>query len=309
MARLIDKISMEFFQHGCTEVEKLSDFMDSYAGRYLESVYGELEFCDFKGTNFINVYKNKNKYLLYEAVFYDKCPSVELVGTIIPKRIKHRTARLVKSKYPSMATLSSFGYTSLPHTIDLKGLVDNMHFMRLDENHQYDSPSEYINKILENPDENHTIEKLRPIRDAVLKMLKAIYSNNHLLSSNCTAETRIQKMTSGDSMIRHFGADANEPYIMTALIYYCPYEFNGRELYGGERTHRDFSNYVVNFCDNEDFNSYSDVPSQYKDTFSFAPSNNIMSIVSAFNPRFYHAVAEHKGGGDVYAIITDIRLE
>ena len=309
MTRLIDRISLDFFYKGFCEVDTLTSFLDSYAGRYLQEVYGELEFCDFKGTNFINVYKDGNKYLLYEAVFYDKCPSNKLIGTLIPKSISKRTPRVIKSNYPSLSVLSTFGFTSLSHNLNLGSATENVQFMRVDDRHQYDSPAEYINKIMENPDDNYTIKQLESVRDSVFQIIKDAFPNNHLLNNNCKAETRVQKMSKGDSLIRHFGADKGEPYILTAVTYFCPYAFEGRQLYGGCRSKKDLSRYVINFCENAEFNSYTDAPQEYQDFFSTKPLNNNIAIVSAFNPLFYHAVSEHEGGGDVYAFITDVRLK
>jgi hypothetical protein len=309
MTRRIDKTSLDFFHEGMVKVRTLQDFFDSYAGRYLKEVYGELEFSKTSGTNFINVYHNGTDYILHDSIFSDKCPVDNVCGFIIPVSIKSRTHRIVKSKYQCMRNLARFGYTQIDHDINIGRYVENLDYVRLGEGLDYDAPTEYFKHIKNNPDENTTIKKLEPLRDEIFSLIKERFSDNHLINKNCVAETRVQRMNQGDSMIRHFGADKNEPYIMTAISYHVPYAFMGRELYGGLRSTGDLSRYVSKFCDEPDFNSYSDQPEAYEDTFSMKPSSNSIGIVSATNPLFYHAVAEHKGGGEVYAIITDIRLK
>lgn len=309
MARRIDRLSIDFFRKGVVKVKSISEFLDSYAGRYLTAVYGELEYSDTTGTNFINVYHNGESFILFDSIFSDKCHTSTARGFIIPKSIKKRTRRIIQSKYQCLRNLASFGYTQIDHDIDIGKYVQDMMYVRLEDNHTYDVPHDYLKHIQNDPNSNTTIKGLEPLRDKIFTLIKARFKDNHLITQNCVAETRVQRMISGDSIIRHFGADKGEPYIMTALAYHAPFSFVGRELYGGERHLNDLSEYITRFCIEEEFNSYTDSPEEYEDTFEMKPTANSLAIVSATNPIYYHAVKEHLGGGEVYAVITDIRLK
>lgn len=312
----MDIQSLQFFNNKYVNFDKINSFFFTDACFYLEKVYGKLIFAENKHVNFIGVYKNGNKYLLSEDIFYKEDRELEQVGNIIPKSLVNLNETTFSNKSKEGFSLKNKGYaksasnrcTSGKKVLNnLKRQINALNFIKFSETNSYQSPKEYID-YLKNNEDNITIESLNKINHSIFERVKQNFNNN-LINNYCIAETRVQKMINGDSLVRHFGASYGEPYLFTALNYLTLGDFKGRELYGGERSLVDLSRYVYDFTYVDQFNPYNDPIREYHDTYSFKPHSQETIYVSAFNPMFYHAVKKHLGGAEVYAIITDIRLK
>lgn len=312
----MDLHSLQYFSKKYVNFEKINSFFLTDACFYLEKVYGKLIFTENKNVNFIGVYKNENKFLLSEDIFCKNSFNLEQVGNIIPASLNDlnnleyfNTSKEGHGlKHKGYAKSASNRCTSGKKvTEDLRRKINALNFIKFSESNSYQSPKEYIDYLNSNED-NITIDSLSIINDLIFEKIKSNFNNN-LISNYCIAETRVQKMTQGDSLVRHFGASYNEPYLFTALNYLTTGEFKGRNLYGGERTLNDLNRYVFDFTFVDNFNPYNDPVLEYEDTYSFKPSQQETLYVNATNPMFYHAVDEHISGAEVYAIITDIRLK
>jgi hypothetical protein len=313
--RPLDLHSIQYFKNKNVILKNIESFygLDAYA--YLQKVYGDLVFTENVNQNFIGVYQIEDKILFSEDIFCKEIKNLNQLGNLIPQCIALKVSDVFSNSSKEGYTLKHKGYaksasrrcTSGKKVLNnLRRQISSLNFVKFSETNSYQSPESYIDYLRNNPD-NITIESLLEINYLIFEKIKLNFNNN-LINNHCIAETRVQKMINGDSLVRHFGASHDEPYLFTALNYLVTGDFEGRHLYGGERSLVDLSRYVHDFNYALDFNPYNDPITEYADTYLFKPSQQETLYVSAANPLFYHAVKEHLGGAEVYAIITDIRL-
>lgn len=313
----LDIYSLQYFKNKNVTLPGIESFYATDAYIYLERVYGKLVFTENVNLNFIGVYESGDNVLFSEDIFFKEHKQLKQLGNLVPEYLALTSSSFYDNSSKEGYSLKHKGYaksagnrcTSGKTKIrnELKRQINSLNFIKFSESNSYQSPKSYIDYLRNNTD-NITIESLLEINYLIFEKIKSNF-NNSLINDHCIAETRVQKMINGDSLVRHFGASYDEPYLFTALNYLALGEFEGRELYGGERSLLDLARYVEDFNYKEGFDPYNDPILDYSDTYCFKPSHQETLYVSATNPLFYHAVKEHRGGGEVYAIITDIRLK
>ena len=331
---IYDHISL--FTNGYCCVKSIDEFMNSDIALFISKVYGKLTYTQRPRTNFLKVFKDSSGFVISENVFYDRFPSAEYIGSIVPECLDYDTRHDERGgNSPAGRALADVGYiikyTPLsPATVDA---ITGSHYIDSDfeletdvverqtegkfksdepaglEKQLFQITAEYYNAIMSGK-KWHKLEFLN--EHAAINKLDVEYlcRDNATLCNTNNSRTCLQRMVNGNSMSRHFDSNTSgvDNYLFNSITWVCQGDYKGRELILGRRDEEDVVAWLNGALDAKgNMEAYGLEPVHYTDTCVLHPESFKTVMVNSFNPVFYHGVNELKGTGAVYTIINDFQ--
>jgi hypothetical protein len=329
---------IDLFINQATLFADFDDFFRSAPGVYLEKVYGELEFHPEAKSGLLKVSVSKSgKFIISESCYYDFEVDGDPIGYIYPASAwKLARCPLDRSQHGVVMSRSGvvMSYIELGRKIQdrLKTGEYEIHtpqddHERITESHQLATSS--VAERNESVHETYQILKTKPDEpyywsnghmipeffDDVAYLnrinVEGSFKFNPWIVGSENNDIAIQRMMNGDEISRHSDTIPNgtDRHILYTIHWVTEGDFIGRELIVGKRTRGDLIRYIDSCLNEQDnFSGYCSVPQEFQDTITIKPENCRGAILNAFNPIYYHGVAEMKIGAPVYTISDHFKL-
>jgi len=328
---------IDLFTHQATLFDDFDDFFNSGPGRYLEKVHGDLEFHPEAKSGLLKVSINKNgKFIISESCYYDFSVDGDCIGYIYPAA-SQKMSRCELDRSQNGVALARSGvvmnYMELGSSIRNRLVQGDYELHSPEEDHDriQDSHELATTSVAkrEGPHETYQILKTRPDEpfywsnghmipeffDDVAYLnrinVEQTFGFNPWIIGSENNDIAIQRMVEGNSIPRHSDTIPNgtDRHILYTIHWVTSGDFIGRELIIGKRTRRDLIRYIESCLNDQDnFSGYCSIPDEYEDTMTIKPQNNSGVILNAFNPIYYHGVAEMKIGAPVCTISDHFKL-
>lgn len=304
---------LDYFENQWVAVDKPEDFLFSRPAKFFRQMFGELIYTEENTTNFINVHKFQDKYIMSDGIYAEQFPHHKKIGTVLPKDMFVRYPQNYTGGHTTVGEmLAKKGFAIIPWGNEYDMIYDNLEqgeWYLHDKDHEggiSDMANEYFKfedvKTESLPSVVSTFSKNQDV------ILRRAVRGNHFLE-NKTTEVIVQRMTEGQGVPRHYDSDVNGEFVLAvaAINWFTKDEFAGRELVGGIRSLGDLEEWLRYASTQKGKKHYQEkAPNKYTDFFTLKPQSGITVLVNSINPHFQHGVNILYAGNPIYSIIHQL---
>jgi hypothetical protein len=306
-------MNLDFFTQQWVGVRSIEEFMDSTAARFYEQMFGELIYTEENCTNFFNVHKQDEHYIISDGIYADLFPNHQKIGSILPKsRFKVTERNHTGGNDLQRQMLATKGFALVPWLHNWDSLYDN-----LKEGHWFPHHDDYEEGAFDLENKYFKFEDVKT--ESLPPMVQQFSFNQNLcfnflldgndFLSNSPTEVVVQRMIEGQGAPRHYDSDVNGKFVLAiaGINWFTDGEFAGRELVGGVRSEEDLRGWLEHVFSEKDNPYYQEkAPEKYTDMYSFKPQPGMTVLVNSINPYFQHGVNVMYAGNPIYSVIHQI---